>query len=74
MFIRLKSRPSDGMATVGTMADISKVSRVSAKTPTLRVSIPLELAKELKIDDGDSLSWKVATHEGKKGLFARKVE
>ncbi len=74
MFIRLKSVTEAGMPTVATMADISKVARASAKTPTLRVSIPLDLAKELGIDDGDFLSWKVVSSEGKRGLFCRKVE
>lgn len=44
------------------------------KKTTLRTSIPQEEAKQLSIKENDSLIWTVITHEGKKGLFARKVE
>jgi hypothetical protein len=56
------------------MGNITRVSKVSDKTPTLRTSIPLELAKGLGIGDKDSVSWTEATVQGKKGLFCRKVE
>jgi hypothetical protein len=56
------------------MAITTRVHHVSGKTPTLRTSIPLEKAKSLAIGDGDTLIWTEITHEGKKGLFCRKVE
>lgn len=56
------------------MVDVTKVSRVSEKTPTLRTSIPLDLAKALQIGDGDSVSWVPLEHGGRKGLFVKKVE
>ena len=62
------------MAIVGKMANITKITKVSEKTPTLRISIPLELIKELGYDEGDSLIWFIIEHDRKKGLFARKVE
>lgn len=56
------------------LVNVTRVSKVSDKTPTLRTSIPLDLARELKVGDGDSISWVPVTHEGKKGLFVKKVE
>ena len=56
------------------LVDVTKVSRVSEKTPTLRTSIPLDLAKALQIGDGDSVSWVPLEHGGRKGLFVKKVE
>ena len=56
------------------LADITKVSRVSERTPTLRTSLPLDLARDLGITDGDSVIWLVVDFKGKKGLFMRKVE
>jgi hypothetical protein len=52
----------------------TRVHRVGEKIPTLRTSIPLELAKQLKIADGDTVIWTEISHDGKKGLFLRKVE
>jgi len=59
---------------IAKMVETTKVSKVSEKTPTLRTSIPLELAKELEIGDGDSVSWAPVEHGGRKGLFVKKVE
>lgn len=56
------------------LTDVTKVSKVSEKVPTLRTSIPLDLARELKIGDGDSVMWIPLEHSGKKGLFLKKVE
>lgn len=56
------------------LVNVTRVSKVSDKTPTLRTSIPLDLAKELKVGDGDSISWAPLEHNGKKGLFVKKVE
>ncbi len=62
------------MAQAQELAITTRVHSVSGKTPTLRTSIPLELAKSLNIGEKDTLIWVEATHEGKKGLFVRKVE
>jgi hypothetical protein len=56
------------------LVNVTRVSKVSDKTPTLRTSIPLDLAREVKVGDGDSISWVPIVHEGKKGLFVKKVE
>jgi bifunctional DNA-binding transcriptional regulator/antitoxin component of YhaV-PrlF toxin-antitoxin module len=56
------------------VGDITQVSKASKATPTLRTSIPLELAKGLDIKEGDSVVWVPDEHKGRKGLFVRKVE
>jgi hypothetical protein len=56
------------------LGNITQVSKASKDKPTLRTSIPLELAKEAGVSDGDSVIWVPAEVKGKKGLFVRKVE
>jgi hypothetical protein len=56
------------------LGNITQVSKVSKTAPTLRTSLPIELARKAGVDEGDSLIWSEATVQGKKGLFARKIE
>ncbi len=56
------------------MAITTRVHQVGKDIPTLRTSIPLDEARKLQIGDGDTLIWTEATIQGKKGLFARKLE
>lgn len=56
------------------LVQTTKVRKVSGETPTLITSIPKEYTERLKVSNGDVLVWTEITHDGKKGLFARKVE
>jgi hypothetical protein len=58
------------------LTDVTKVSQQSREKnlKTLRTTIPLAKAEYAEIGDGDSVIWSELTHNGKKGLFVRKVE
>lgn len=52
----------------------SKVARASSKSPSVRTTIPEEIAKQLKVGVSDVLVWEQAVVKGKAGAFIRKAE
>ena len=55
------------------MTNSSKVTKANTNN-SLRVTIPLDIAKELDIMAGDLLLWSVVNQKGSKTINIKKVE
>jgi bifunctional DNA-binding transcriptional regulator/antitoxin component of YhaV-PrlF toxin-antitoxin module len=51
----------------------STVVKADRKSPSVRVSIPAELAKELDIKPGDVLDWEPIDEKGRKMVKVKKL-
>lgn len=56
------------------MGHKSSVARANTTTKSLRTTVPMDIAEELKIKEGDVLNWEIMSREGKKGAWVRKLE
>ena len=56
------------------MGITSKVAKASSNSPSVRSTIPEEIVSKLDVKVGDVLVWIPIKHEGKEGVFVRKLE
>jgi len=52
----------------------SHVVRASGKGASVRTTIPMEIARELRISVGDVLDWSIEKRDGRKVAVIRKLE
>lgn len=65
--------PEQALTENPKMVQTSKVSKAASNTPTLRTSIPAKFVKELEIEEGSVLEWKIEEIDGKKTLIITKL-
>jgi len=58
----------------GGMVHITKVSKASTTSDSLRTTIPLEIAKELGITIGSAIAWEIREIEGRRVAVIRRLE
>ena len=56
------------------MHDLSKVSKASTNSKSVRATIPENIAAELKINAGSLLVWTIEQRKGKKIIVVEKWE
>ena len=52
----------------------STVARASSNSPSVRATIPEEVAKEMQLAVGDVLDWEIELRKNRKVMIVRKLE
>jgi len=52
----------------------STVARANSNSPSVRATIPEEVAKEMQLAVGDVLDWEIELRKNRKIMIARKLE
>jgi len=50
------------------------VARASSNSPSVRATIPEEIAKEMQLSVGDVLDWETEVRKGRKVAVVKKLE
>ncbi len=56
------------------MGHKSTVARASTNSPSVRATIPEDIAKEMQLSVGDVLDWEIEIRKGRKVAIVRKLE
>lgn len=56
------------------MADFTTAIKASTKTDALRTTIPKSIVSQLRIEEGDTLSWQIQNFDGEFGVLFTKYE
>ena len=56
------------------MGSKSTVARASSNSPSIRATIPEDVAKEMQISVGDVLDWEVEDRKNRKVMVVKKLE
>lgn len=59
---------------VSTVGNTSTVNRANQNTTSLKVTVPEDIAKGLKLQPGDVVTWAIVEDKGKKFAKFRKLE
>jgi hypothetical protein len=52
----------------------STVARASSNSPSVRATIPEEVAKEMQLSVGDVLDWEIELRKNRKVMVVRRLE
>jgi hypothetical protein len=52
----------------------STVARANSTSPSVRATIPEEIAKEMQLSIGDILDWEIKERKNRKIMIVRKLE
>jgi bifunctional DNA-binding transcriptional regulator/antitoxin component of YhaV-PrlF toxin-antitoxin module len=56
------------------MGQKSTVAKASSNSPSVRATIPEEIAKEMKLTVGDILDWETEERKNRKVMIVKKLE
>lgn len=56
------------------LGEKSTVARASSNSPSIRATIPEDIAKEMQLSVGDVLDWEIEERKNRKIMIVKKLE